>query len=196
MRDCDLLVTHGLLVDGQGGVREDAALAALGNRLIEVGPSAELAARYRAARTLDASGKRCFGSSMHTHASATLFRVCRRRLGGGIIRPDVAHRGSSATRTCTWARWQLPEMIKNSYRFANHFSHMDQVARASGAGSRRALPDHAGPGFAQRARARGGRRFAERWAEVLRSIMLGPHAAYTCSDELPRGQPSRRGAPA
>ena len=76
MRHCDLLVTHGLVVDAHDGVREDFALAVEGNRLIGVGPSKELASEYRAERTLDASDKAILPGliNAHTHASATLFR--------------------------------------------------------------------------------------------------------------------------
>jgi 5-methylthioadenosine/S-adenosylhomocysteine deaminase len=76
MRDCDLLVTHGLVVDAHDGVREDAALAVKGNRVIDVGPATELSSRYRAGRTLDASDKIVLPGlvNAHTHASATLFR--------------------------------------------------------------------------------------------------------------------------
>ena len=76
MKHCDLLVTHGLVVDAHDGVREDAALAVKGNRLVEVGPSSELSSRYDAERSLDASGKVVLPGliNAHTHASAGLFR--------------------------------------------------------------------------------------------------------------------------
>ena len=198
MRDCDLLVTHGLLVDGQGGVREDAALAVLGNRLIEVGPSAELAARYRAARTLDASGKLILPGiiNAHTHASATLFRGYAADVSGqgffdrmwrieALLSDEDVYVGALAG--CL-------ERIKNGVTgFANHFSHMDQVARAveeTGirAGLSRTMLDQGDPRAAER-ELEEGVRFAERWAGRCSRIdpMLGPHAAYTCSDELLRG---------
>jgi 5-methylthioadenosine/S-adenosylhomocysteine deaminase len=198
MKDCDLLVTHGLLVDAQDGVREDAALAVLGNRLIEVGPSAELAARYRAARTLDASGKLVLPGliNAHTHASATLFRGYAADVSGqgffdrmwrieALLSDEDVYVGALAG--CL-------EMIKNGVTgFANHFSHMDQVARAveeTGirAGLSRTMLDRGDSRAAER-ELEEGVRFAERWAGRCSRIdpMLGPHAAYTCSDELLRG---------
>ena len=198
MRDCDLLVAHGLLVDAQGGVREDAALAVLGNRLIGVGPSAELAARYRAARTLDASDKLILPGliNAHTHASASLFRGYAADVSGAgffdrmwrieaLLSDEDVYVGALAG--CL-------EMIKNGVTgFANHFSHMDQVARAveeTGirAGLSRTMLDRGDSRAAER-ELEEGVRFAERWAGRCSRIdpMLGPHAAYTCSDELLRG---------
>jgi len=198
MRDCDLLVAHGLLVDAQGGVREDAALAVLGNRLIGVGPSAELAARYRAARTLDARDKLILPGliNAHTHASASLFRGYAADVSGAgffdrmwrieaLLSDEDVYVGALAG--CL-------EMIKNGVTgFANHFSHMDQVARAveeTGirAGLSRTMLDRGDASAAER-ELEEGVRFAERWAGRCSRIdpMLGPHAAYTCSDELLRG---------
>jgi 5-methylthioadenosine/S-adenosylhomocysteine deaminase len=82
-------------------------------------------------------------------------------------------------------------MIKNGVTgFANHFSHMDQVARAvqeAGirAGLSRTMLDRGESGAADR-ELEEGLRFAERWAGRCSRIqpMLGPHAAYTCSDGL------------
>ena len=76
MRRCDLLVTHGFVVDAHDGVREDASLAVEANRIVEVGPTIELSSRYRAERTLDASQKIVLPGliNAHTHASANLFR--------------------------------------------------------------------------------------------------------------------------
>ena len=196
-RHCDLLVTHGLLVDANDGVREDFALAVEGNRLIEVGPSAELASRYRAERTLDASHKMVLPGliNAHTHASATLFRGYAADVSGkgffdrmwrieALLTDEDVYVGALAG--CL-------EMIKNGVTgFANHFSHMDQVARAveeTGirAGLSRTMLDRGESGAAKR-EIEEGVRFAERWADRCSRIqpMLGPHAAYTCSDELLR----------
>ena len=197
MRDCDLLVTHGLLVDAQEGVREDAALAVAGNRLIEVGSSKELESRYLAKRTLDASDKIVLPGliNAHTHASATLFRGYAADVAGkgffdrmwrieALLGDEDVYVGALAG--CL-------EMIKNGVTgFANHFSHMDQVARAveeTGirAGLSRTMLDRRESGVAER-EVEEGVRFAERWTDRCSRIlpMLGPHAAYTCSDELLR----------
>ena len=198
MRDCDLLVTHGLVVDAHSGVREDFALAVEGNRLVEVGPTAELSARYRAGRTLDATDKIVMPGliNAHTHASATLFRGYASDVSGkgffdriwrieALLTDEDVYIGALAG--CL-------EMIKSGVTgFANHFSHMDQVARAvqeTGirAGLSRTMLDRVDAGAADHEVGEGVR-FAERWAGQCSRIlpMLGPHAVYTCSDRLLRG---------
>ncbi len=195
MRDCDLLVTHGLVVDAHEGVREDAALAVKGNRVVEVGPATELSSRYRAGRTLDASNKIVLPGliNAHTHASATLFRGYASDVSGkgffdrmwrieALLTDEDVYVGALAG--CL-------EMIKNGVTgFANHFSHMDEVARAVSetgirAGLSRTMLDRGDTGAADR-ELEEGVRFAERWAGRCSRIqpMLGPHAAYTCSDRL------------
>jgi len=197
MKECDLLVTNGLVVDAHHGVRENAALAVAGNRLIEVGPTSELASRYRAERVLDASDKIVLPGliNAHTHASATLFRGYAADVAGkgffdrmwrieALLTDEDVYVGALAG--CL-------EMIKNGVTgFANHFSHMDQVARAveeTGirAGLSRTMLDRLDPGAAEHEVGEG-MRFAERWAGRCSRVqpMLGPHSAYTCSDELLR----------
>ena len=197
MRDCDLLVTHGLMVDAHDGVREDAALAVEGNRLIAVGPSKELASQYRAERTLDASDKAILPGliNAHTHASATLFRGYAADVAGKGFFDRIWRIEALLTDEDVYvgALSGCLEMIKNGVTgFANHFSHMDQVARAveeTGirAGLSRTMLDRRESSAAKR-EVEEGVRFAERWAGRCSRIqpMLGPHAAYTCSDELLR----------
>jgi 5-methylthioadenosine/S-adenosylhomocysteine deaminase len=195
MRQCDLLVTHGLVVDAHDGVREDAALAVTGNRVVEVGSATDLSSRYRAGRTLDATNRVVLPGliNAHTHASATLFRGYASDVSGkgffdriwrieALLTDEDVYIGALAG--CL-------EMIKNGVTgFANHFSHMDQVARAvqeAGirAGLSRTMLDRGETSAADR-ELEEGVRFAERWAGRCSRIqpMLGPHAAYTCSDAL------------
>jgi len=184
-----------MVVDALDGVREGAALAVKGNRVIEVGPAVELASRYRARRTLDARDKIVLPGliNAHTHASATLFRGYASDVSGkgffdrmwrieALLEDEDVYVGALAG--CL-------EMIKNGVTgFANHFSHMDAVARAvveTGirAGLSRTMLDRGEAGAADRELTEGVR-FAERWAGRCSRIqpMLGPHAAYTCSDRL------------
>jgi 5-methylthioadenosine/S-adenosylhomocysteine deaminase len=195
MTDCDLLVVHALAVDAHNGVREDLALAVKGNRLLEVGPTGDLLARYRATRELDASDRIVLPGliNAHTHASANLFRGYASDVTGkgffdrmwrieALLEDEDVYVGALAG--CL-------EMIKNGVTgFANHFSHMDQVARAveeSGirAGLSRTMLDRGNEDVADR-EVEEGLEFAERWADRCSRIlpMLGPHAAYTCSDRL------------
>ena len=135
MDDCDLLVSGGLLVDAHGGVREDHALAVSGNRIIAVDRPAALTARYQPRQRLDASDRIVVPGlvNAHTHASATLFRGYAPDVAGrsffermwrieALLTDDDVRVGALAG--CL-------EMIRNGVTgFANHFSHMDQVARA------------------------------------------------------------------
>jgi len=204
-KQCDLLVKGGWLVDALDRVREDSALAVQGNRIVAVGRSAELAAQFRAKRALKASDKIIIPGlvNAHTHASATLFRG---------YAPDVAGR------TFFERMWRIEalltdedvyigalagsiEMIRNGVTgFANHFSHMDQVAKAveqTGirAGLSRTMLDRGDQNAAEREVAEGVE-FARRWADRCSRVkpMLGPHAAYTCSDRLLKeaGEQARR----
>jgi 5-methylthioadenosine/S-adenosylhomocysteine deaminase len=197
VRRCDLLVTHGFVVDAHDGVREDASLAVEGNRLVEVGPAIELSSRYRAERTLDASNKIVLPGliNAHTHASASLFRGYASDVSGKSFFDRMWSIEALLTDEDVYvgALGGCLEMIKNGVTgFANHFSHMDQVARAveeTGirAGLSRTMLDRGDENVADR-EVEEGIRFAERWANRCSRIqpMLGPHAAYTCSDKLLR----------
>src|SRR5687768_5879163 len=73
-----LLVTGGTVVtlDGQGTVIADGAVAIAGNRIVAVGPAAELAGRYPAAERIDARGRVVMPGliNAHGHAPMVLFR--------------------------------------------------------------------------------------------------------------------------
>lgn len=77
-RPADLLVRGGTVVtmNAQGQILEDGAVVIGGDRILAVGPAAELTARFKAARTLDATGKIVMPGliNTHTHAPMTLFR--------------------------------------------------------------------------------------------------------------------------
>lgn len=197
MERCDLIITGGWLVDAQQGVREGLGVAIRGKRIVAVGPAAEIGPRYPAQRRLDATGKIVLPGliNAHTHASATLFRGYAADVSGqgfferlwpieALLEAEDVYVGALAG--CV-------EMMRNGVTgFANHFSHMDQVARAvEETGMRAALSrtmlDRGDATMAER-EVTEGVRFAERWNNRCSRIrpMLGPHAAYTCSDKLLR----------
>jgi 5-methylthioadenosine/S-adenosylhomocysteine deaminase len=74
----DLLVSGGtvLALDSQRRVLEDGAIAVRGERIVAVGTSAELAAKYQAVRRIDARGKIVLPGlvNTHNHAPMTLLR--------------------------------------------------------------------------------------------------------------------------
>jgi 5-methylthioadenosine/S-adenosylhomocysteine deaminase len=195
MKPCDLLITNGLLVDAVRGVHEDDALSVAGNRIVEVGRTADLISKYRAGRTLDASGKIVLPGliNAHTHASATLFRGYAADVAGRSFLDRMWRIEALLTAEDVYVGAQAGclEMIKNGVTgFANHFLHMDEVAKAveqtgMRAGLSRTMLDKGDPGESQRQLAEGVA-FAERWSDRCSRIhpMLGPHAAYTCSDRL------------
>ena len=73
-----LVITHGtvITVDPQRRVIGDGAVAIDGSRIVAVGSAAEIAPRYRAADTIDASGSVVMPGliNTHTHAPMVLFR--------------------------------------------------------------------------------------------------------------------------
>jgi len=195
MKNCDLLVTGGILVDAVHGVHDNDALSVVGNRVAEVGRSEELATAYKAQRTLDASGKIVLPGliNAHTHASATLFRGYAADVAGQSFLDRMWRIEALLTAEDVYigALAGCLEMIKNGVTgFANHFLHMDEVARATEqtgmrAGLSRTLLDKDDEQVAER-EIEEGLAFAERWSDRCPRIqpMLGPHAAYTCSDKL------------
>jgi cytosine/adenosine deaminase-related metal-dependent hydrolase len=71
-RPIDLLITGGTIitVDAQRRVIEDGAVAIAGDRIVDVGPSAEVAPRYRAQRNIDARRKAVLPGLIDCHAHA------------------------------------------------------------------------------------------------------------------------------
>ncbi len=74
----DLLVTGGTVVtmDGDRRVIEDGAVAIRGERIVAVGPAAELDRRYRARHRLQTDGRLVLPGliNAHTHAAMALYR--------------------------------------------------------------------------------------------------------------------------
>src|SRR5919112_102301 len=77
-RRVSLIVSHGtvITVDAQRRVIEDGAVAIDGTRIADVGRASDIAARYRAGDTVDASGAVVMPGliNTHTHAPMVLFR--------------------------------------------------------------------------------------------------------------------------
>lgn len=79
MRRADLLLLGGHVVSMAGtgvGYLADGALAIEGDRIVEVGPSSELATKYETGRVIDARGKAMLPGLIdaHTHSPETLVR--------------------------------------------------------------------------------------------------------------------------
>src|SRR6478736_249948 len=82
-RSIDLLIAGGtvITVDSQRRVIDDGAVAIAGDRIVDVGATADLAARYVAKRTIDARRKAVLTGLIdcHAHAGHGLLKS----LGGG-----------------------------------------------------------------------------------------------------------------
>jgi cytosine/adenosine deaminase-related metal-dependent hydrolase len=82
-RSIDLLIAGGtvITIDPRRRVIDDGAVAVDGDRIVDVGPSADVTARYRARRTLDARRKAVLPGLIdcHAHAGHGLLKT----IGGG-----------------------------------------------------------------------------------------------------------------
>lgn len=81
MQNADLIVTNALIVtmDQQRRILSGAAIAVLGDTIAAVGPAAQIAARFRAPRCIDATDKVLFPGFINTHSH--LFQVLLKGLG-------------------------------------------------------------------------------------------------------------------
>jgi 5-methylthioadenosine/S-adenosylhomocysteine deaminase len=74
----DLIVTGGTVVtmDGPRTIYDDGAVVVKGDTIVAAGPCSELAAKYQASQTIDATGKLVLPGFIngHTHVPMTLFR--------------------------------------------------------------------------------------------------------------------------
>lgn len=88
----DLLIVRGtvITVDAERRVLEDGGVAVLGNRILAVGPSAELQQRYRARKTIDAHRKAVLPGLIDSHAHA----------GHGLLKTMGAGDGDAWSRAC------------------------------------------------------------------------------------------------
>ncbi|HEU4328590.1 MAG TPA: amidohydrolase [Roseiflexaceae bacterium] len=198
----DLLLTGGVVVtmDPARTVHADGAVAVRGDRIVAVGPSAELAARYSAAETIDCGGCAIMPGliNAHAHIPMSLLRglVSDQQLDvwlfgymfpveSRFVTPEFVHAG---------AMLSCAEMIRGgTTTFVDMYYFEEEVARAADRAGLRAIcsqtvmrlptPDAASfdEGL-ERAR-----RFIEEWHHHDRiTPTIAPHAPYTCTDEIYR----------
>lgn len=93
----DLIVANGVVVtvDGERRVIEDGAVAITGDRIVAVGPTAEILSAHSAPRTVDARGKAVLPGLIdaHAHAGHGLIKT----MGGG--RSDVWYQACATVYT-------------------------------------------------------------------------------------------------
>ncbi len=196
----DILVSGGTLVtlDGARRVIAGGAIAVRGERIIAVGPAAEIAGRYQAARSIDARGKIVLPGlvNTHNHAPMTLLRGIADDLAlmewlQKYIFPAEA---KNVTREFVRKGTELAclEMIRSgTTTYADMYYFEDQVAEAtSRAGMRGVLgetilqfpsPDSKTPEEALEYT----EKFIRRWkGNPLITPAVAPHAPYTNTAEI------------
>lgn len=195
----DLLVTNGLVVtmDAKRRVIDNGAVAVRGDSIVAVGTSAELGARFDAAKTIDAHGAIVMPGLINTHAHAamSLFRGIADDLGLNDWLQKYIFPAEAKNVTedfVTWGtRLSLLEMIQGgTTTYADMYYFEDAVARATkDAGMRGVLsetiidfpaPDNKTPAdaFAYT------QRYIDKWKnDPLIVPAVGPHSMYTLSEK-------------
>jgi 5-methylthioadenosine/S-adenosylhomocysteine deaminase len=199
MEQVDLLIEGGIVVtvNSKQEILEQGTIVIQGDRIQALGPREELIGRFTAQRVIDASGCAVIPGliNAHTHAAMTLFRGLADDLHlmdwlEGYIFPAEAHLSAD------WVRWgtllACAEMLLGGITtFCDMYLFEDEVARAAKDAGIRAvvgevLYDFPSPNYGEIAN---GFRYTEeliqRWeGDDLVTIIVEPHATFTCSPEL------------
>ncbi|MFZ3216420.1 MAG: amidohydrolase [Candidatus Acidiferrales bacterium] len=195
----DLVVSNGIVVtmDAQRRVLQDGAVAVRGDSIVAVGPSAEIASRYEAAKTIDARGAIVMPGLIngHTHAAMSLFRGIAEDLSlddwlHGYIFPAEAR--NDTEEFVEWGtRLGMLEMMRGgTTTYADMYYFEDAVARVTKeAGMRGVLgetiidfpaPDNKTPALALAYT----QKYLDHWrGDPLIVAAVAPHSMYTCSEK-------------
>ena len=198
----DLLISGGtiLTMDGTHRIVENGAIAIRGDRIVEVGPAAQLRDRYEAAQLLSAAGQLVMPGFVngHNHAPMVLFRGIAddMKLSDWLQKFIFPAEARNVNREFVEAGTALAclEMIRSgTTTYADMYYFEDQVAEVTAqAGLRGVLgetiiqfpaPDNKTPqeglSYAER--------FIKRWkGNALIEPAVAPHAPYTNSAETIR----------
>ncbi len=195
----DLLVSGGTVVTMDEGRRviEGGAVAIRGERIVAMGPAAEVEGRYWAPRVVRAEGRLVLPGfiNTHTHAAMALYRgvaddlVLERWLEDYIFpleakltRAEFVYRGTQL------AAWEM--MLGGITTFVDMYYFEEEAARAAAEAGMRVVagetildfpsPDAPSPAEALRYT----EQFIRRWqGHPLVIPAVAPHSAYTCSAE-------------
>jgi 5-methylthioadenosine/S-adenosylhomocysteine deaminase len=202
MPDSELLLTRAFVVtmDAEFRLFPDGAVAVRGERIVDVGPQAEVARRHPAAEVVDCGGRALLPGliNAHTHVPMTLLRGLAddRRLDVWLlgyvmpverefVSPDFCRLGTLLA---------CAEMIRGGVTcFADMYYFEDSVAQATADAGLRALcaqtilkfpsPDAASYEDSLAA----AREFIGKWlGHPLIVPAVAPHAPYTCTPEILR----------
>ncbi len=195
----DILVSGATVVtlDGAGRILQDGAIAVTGQRIIALGPSAELRARYAASRTIDGRGQIAMPGLVngHNHAPMVLFRGIADDLALMEWLQKYIFPAEAKNVTPEFVEWgtllACLEMIRSgTTTYADMYYFEDRVAEATARAGLRAIlgetiiqfpvPDHKTPEEALAYT----EAFIRRWKGHPRIVpAVAPHAPYTNSTE-------------
>jgi 5-methylthioadenosine/S-adenosylhomocysteine deaminase len=197
--DADLLLLGGIVVtmDPRHTVYPEGALAVRDGRILAVGPRQEIAGRYRAPRTIDASGGLLLPGLIdgHTHLPMTLFRGLADDLPlHAWLEQHVwpAERQFLNPETVRWgARLGVAELIRSGVTTCcDMYFFEDEVAEAVQEAGLRAvlgqgIVEVGCPAADVERKVADAQRFVERWRGHERIVpAVAPHAPYTVSPDL------------
>jgi 5-methylthioadenosine/S-adenosylhomocysteine deaminase len=195
----DLLVTGATVVtlDGAGTVIQDGAIAVSGQRIVAIGRTADLRARYVAARTLDGRGQIAMPGLIngHNHAPMVLFRGIADDLALMEWLQKYIFPAEAKNVTREFVEWgtllACLEMIRSgTTTYADMYYFEDQVAEATARAGLRGIlgetiiqfpvPDNKTPQEALTYT----EKFIRRWkGHSLITPAIAPHAPYTNTAE-------------
>jgi 5-methylthioadenosine/S-adenosylhomocysteine deaminase len=202
MRDVDIVITGGniLTMDDRSSKIDDGAVAVDGDTIVALGNTGEITREYRGRKTIDAKGHLVMPGliNCHTHAAMTCFRGIADDMElmdwlNNYIFPAEARNVDKEL-----AYWgsllACAEMIKSgTTTFCDMYIFEDETAAAArDAGMRcllgEVLFDFPSPNFQTPAEGLDyTRMLLEKWADdPLVTIVVEPHALYTCSPSLLR----------
>lgn len=135
---CDLLIVNGFVVTGDaaGAVWRDGAVAVRGNEILEAGPTATVAGRYVAGRTIDATDRIVMPGLVNTHNHSPLMvtRGMVEDLGfAPAYTPNVPQgHALSDEEALVLSRLGLYEMMRfGATTVVDSYNHADGCARAA-----------------------------------------------------------------
>ncbi|HXE74616.1 MAG TPA: amidohydrolase [Candidatus Xenobia bacterium] len=198
----DLLITGGTVVtvDAERRVIENGAVAIRGERIVAVGPAAELEKKYKPRRRRRADGRLILPGliNTHTHAAMSLYRGVAddRSLEDWLHNFIFPLEARFTTKDFVYWGTLLAalEMIRGgTTTFTDMYYFEDEVARAAEQAGLRVVagqtvldfpaPDYKTPAEALRAT----EEFIARWKNHSLVVpVVAPHSAYTCSAETLR----------
>ena len=195
----DLIISGGTVVtmDAHGDLIDSGAIAISADRIIEIGPAAQIAARYHAKQIIDATGKVVMPGliNTHTHVPMVLFRGIADDLKLSEWLQNYIFPAEAKNVDEEFVRWGtrlgcLEMILGGTTTFVDMYYFEDAIAQETEKAGMRAVvgetvldfpaPDNktwdAAMAYANR--------FADKWkGNALITPAIAPHAPYTVSTE-------------